>query len=722
MSKSIKQIVKEVKDICDSHGQIRSFHYGDTLHLLQNGAIEYATVLMNITRSSLLDSNANFTLDILVLDRVITADDNNQLDSENITHRVIQDITNVIGYSTRWRTFSELKTSSSTQKYIDSFSDAVTGHSVSIALDTYNDFGVCDLPIFDYDFNQPIPIDECDVLAVVRNTDGTQLVSKIVSDSDGIITVPDIIFTDSNGNTSSVASGVNITATQCEVPSDATVHSTNNYYNTTVPSGGDLEVPDSIVNVNGSLFESLEATKPLSIRVVNENDQEIGSKQSNDVIIDNFPILNSDDSYSVSIPVTEDGFTLPDRTDTDSDGSPVVNPAQVPMICTPIPNDLVWTINFREQSEKEIIPCIECNVGILDSGSGNDFGTITVSTDDIVYSALVFPFTPIVGNTYYFKRSTFLVSGDYEMEGKRTNKINTWELNFEDLKESIKVECTALNASVFSNGFGENTGTIEVSTDDISYIPLAFPFTAAAGTDYYFRRNNALTTSRYIINGYGFSSVAESFVFTGSYKKNEVVLNGLERWLVGGVGVSGVTVADQSGNNNDFTLINGTTTNIDSFQLDGVSQYILTNMGNQLNEETISITVEYDSITLGDRIIGQLTNVSGQWGVRISGATATAGTMEMYTNPIWSDLILTPVVSVKYTFDFVIDNINSIIKLYIDGVLITTVLDNLTYTDIGLGCKYRSLFDTTMHGKIYDFKHYNRLLTNSEIIQNYNSL
>ena len=64
MDVSLKQLIKEVKAICDAHGQIQSFHYGDTLSLLTQGAINYTTCLMNVSSSPMSNDSTTFTIDL----------------------------------------------------------------------------------------------------------------------------------------------------------------------------------------------------------------------------------------------------------------------------------------------------------------------------------------------------------------------------------------------------------------------------------------------------------------------------------------------------------------------------------------------------------------------------------------------------------------------------------------------------------------------------------
>jgi hypothetical protein len=79
--------------------------------------------------------------------------------------------------------------------------------------------------------------------------------------------------------------------------------------------------------------------------------------------------------------------------------------------------ELFWELNFNDTDDVIFIPATVNNVGTLTSGSGSNVGSITVSTDGVTYGALSFPFTPVAATTYYFKRSTFTVTGSYTMTG-----------------------------------------------------------------------------------------------------------------------------------------------------------------------------------------------------------------------------------------------------------------------------------------------------------------
>jgi hypothetical protein len=84
-----------------------------------------------------------------------------------------------------------------------------------------------------------------------------------------------------------------------------------------------------------------------------------------------------------------------------------------------LPKTLVWQLNFNGIDDVIFVEAVTAeNIGTLTSGTGTNVGTITVSTDGgTTYGALSFPFTPVNGTTYHFKRSSTSVSGKYKMTG-----------------------------------------------------------------------------------------------------------------------------------------------------------------------------------------------------------------------------------------------------------------------------------------------------------------
>lgn len=144
--------------------------------------------------------------------------------------------------------------------------------------------------------------------STITNSLNTTLASV---EAQGTIELADVDNIDSDGSTVPTPSGVPFTCTPIAPCEDATV-TLNSITMDTIPSG-DTE----------------------NIQVLQSDDiTEVGSKQGVHWRIADSNIQNSDGSYNVNIKA-EDSLVLPDVTNTDSDGSPVVTPAQTPFVCTP---------------------------------------------------------------------------------------------------------------------------------------------------------------------------------------------------------------------------------------------------------------------------------------------------------------------------------------------------------------------------------------------------
>jgi hypothetical protein len=158
MEQSLKQIIAEVKAISDAHLQLRSFRYGDVLDILKGERIEYACLFMNVSNATINNASVQLVVELLAMDKTFK-DDKNKVDVENTMLRVINDISNVMNYSNRWNIFSDVLTSRPSRKYYDNYADVVTGWGMTLTIDVYNQNGICDLPLVDYDFDNPINIE-----------------------------------------------------------------------------------------------------------------------------------------------------------------------------------------------------------------------------------------------------------------------------------------------------------------------------------------------------------------------------------------------------------------------------------------------------------------------------------------------------------------------------------------------------------------------------------
>jgi hypothetical protein len=79
------------------------------------------------------------------------------------------------------------------------------------------------------------------------------------------------------------------------------------------------------------------------------------------------------------------------------------------------PDTKTWTLQFLTGNADITAVANAGNVATFASGSGAGIGTLTISTDGVTYGAISYPFTPISGTTYYFKRSTTASFAEYKM-------------------------------------------------------------------------------------------------------------------------------------------------------------------------------------------------------------------------------------------------------------------------------------------------------------------
>lgn len=71
-----------------------------------------------------------------------------------------------------------------------------------------------------------------------------------------------------------------------------------------------------------------------------------------------------------------------------------------------------WILQFIDQTDVIQVVADANNIATFTSGSGANIGVMEVSTDGVTYTPISYPFTPTAG-TYYFKRSTALITATY---------------------------------------------------------------------------------------------------------------------------------------------------------------------------------------------------------------------------------------------------------------------------------------------------------------------
>jgi hypothetical protein len=201
---------------------------------------------------------------------------------------------------------------------------------------------------------------------------------------------------------------------------------------------------------------------------------------------------------------------------------------------------------------------------------------------------------------------------------------------------------------------------------------------------------------------------------------------------------SGTTWSDLSGISSNGTLINGPTfssANGGSIVFDGTNDYVATPIQNLDRPCTFSTWVNFNNLTGFQTLIGQDTSASiirGRFYFQKAGATSGGLILNVVnfsivlsSNSIVIANAINPVVTNQwYNYSAVLTT--TTLALYENGILQNTVNDSNTFltpnTTITLNAGYynNSIVDY-INGKSSSFLIYNRALSATEVLQNYNA-
>ena len=201
---------------------------------------------------------------------------------------------------------------------------------------------------------------------------------------------------------------------------------------------------------------------------------------------------------------------------------------------------------------------------------------------------------------------------------------------------------------------------------------------------------------------------------------------------------SGTTWTDLSGNSNTSTLINGPTFsagNQGSIVFDGTNDYISTTLQTLNRPFTLSVWANFSNLTGFQTFIGQDTSASiprGRFYFQKAGTTGGGPVQDKVNfSLVKSDDSVVVVntintVSINVWYNFVVTLSTSSISLYQNGVIQNTTADvNTLLTDntvilLAAGYYANNITDF-INGKISSVFIYNRELSATEVLQNYNA-
>lgn len=195
---------------------------------------------------------------------------------------------------------------------------------------------------------------------------------------------------------------------------------------------------------------------------------------------------------------------------------------------------------------------------------------------------------------------------------------------------------------------------------------------------------------------------------------------------------SGTTWTDLSGNANNGTLTNGPTFdsgNGGSIAFDGINDYVNVPITSSL-QITQNITVSvwvYNKVWKNSDIIDGGITAFNNAGIMLWTRTSdnkikwgrqwTTGALQLLSTTIFSTIL-----NVWYNLVGTYDG--TTLKLYYNGVLDNTLVSSFSFnnTDLNIGAGPEVGADGYFNGNIADVKIYNRALSDSEVLKNFNAL
>lgn len=152
--KSINQLDKELKLLCDAHQMVNNYIFEDFVIAYQKDKITHTSVVAMVYNSSLIYANANASdnvvLTLTVCDKIYE-DGRNVADVRSDCYRVLKNIADVIATSTRWTSWVKVLGATPANYFRYGTADIVDGWKMDITLQLNVGYDLCAIPLNDYD-------------------------------------------------------------------------------------------------------------------------------------------------------------------------------------------------------------------------------------------------------------------------------------------------------------------------------------------------------------------------------------------------------------------------------------------------------------------------------------------------------------------------------------------------------------------------------------------
>jgi hypothetical protein len=277
-------------------------------------------------------------------------------------------------------------------------------------------------------------------------------------------------------------------------------------YNGTLQAG---ESVNTIIDNSTIVLKNSLGTVQSTTELLSQQDLEL---TANDATVE-----NSDLSYTNTV-ASGSTLVLPDVTNTDSDGSPVVTPAQTPFVCTPAAGGAKSTMlmgsglqtSYRTGDDKSINAGRE-NGSFFTLIDANPFGNNDRFTDTLgtqVYA------NDIILDWAHRDYENELVLSYYRVERVATD----WN---DAIDSALALSVTGFTSGWYLPNIEELNNLIQMSTDPtVNLYPLTFaPFNLSANTNFWTSTTRPVSTSQALKffnnSSYAFAAVTKT---TAGYK------------------------------------------------------------------------------------------------------------------------------------------------------------------------------------------------------------
>ena len=354
MKTTLNQLNRELQAIQVAHGQLNSYFWGGLDRAVHDNTLTYPLMCCyNASNGGGMQERlTGVSLVIVIADKVFK-DYSSLDDTQSDTLKVCREVFNVLNKSTRWRKILTIRSASCTN-FVDGKDDEITGHILTLTVDLKDTQSYCDIPMFDYDFDdsseglscaggvvrilnsdgdllETIEVDSGDIedaiapdaSYTVQYINGT-LIEQGTIPSGGSVTVdvPNPIICqdatwelrDSDGvllDSGTVASGGSVTITAPDASAVLKNTEGTTLSTTTIPSDGseDIIAPNATFSINSVVVATIPSGSSDSIQVRQaQGATQIGSLQGQYWRVPNSPIT-VDSSAFTSLPAT-DGLDL----------------------------------------------------------------------------------------------------------------------------------------------------------------------------------------------------------------------------------------------------------------------------------------------------------------------------------------------------------------------------------------------------------------------------